>query len=92
MDFDAMSYSQDILAELIVEIFIEVSLNPVLSDIWDFRLTEFPKQLELDTRLGLNRSTLESFVVSVRSRMLENPYHNWVHACDVVQVIFAKRS
>ena len=41
--------------------------------------------MELDTRLGLDRSIMEAFVLAVQSRMLENPYHNWIHACDVAQ-------
>jgi hypothetical protein len=42
--------------------------------------------MELDRRLGISRATLLSFVSHVSKRMLDNPYHNWFHVCDVVQV------
>ncbi len=86
LDFDAMSYSHDTLSQLVIEIFIEVRHARVISIVsHDEFNSSCTQQMELDTRLGLDRSILEAFVLAVQSRMLENPYHNWIHACDVAQ-------
>ena len=46
-------------------------------------------QLGLEESLGIPRTAIQSFVLSVRARMLDNPYHNWAHVVDVTQVLSA---
>ena len=47
------------------------------------------QQLELDQRLKISRGSVQSFVLSVRARMLDNPYHNWTHVADVTQTVYS---
>ena len=37
-------------------------------------------------KLGIETEKLQSFLLGVKDRMLENPYHNWTHVFDVTQV------
>ena len=43
-------------------------------------------QLELEARLGLKNKALRSLIVAVRYRMMDNPYHNFFHSVDMMQV------
>jgi len=36
--------------------------------------------------MGISTDRLERFLLGVRDRMLENPYHNWVRAFNAAQV------
>ena len=38
--------------------------------------------------LGIQTDTLKCFLLGVQDRMLENPFHNWCHVVDVMQVAF----
>ena len=44
--------------------------------------------LDLTRHFGLEQSTLQSFLLSVRSRYRHNPYHNWYHATSVMQFAY----
>lgn len=41
------------------------------------------------TRMGITNDKLERFLLGVRDRMLENPYHNWVRAFNAAQTCFS---
>mmetsp|Transcript_110571 Transcript_110571/g.165527 ORF Transcript_110571/g.165527 Transcript_110571/m.165527 type:complete len:286 (-) Transcript_110571:837-1694(-) len=43
-------------------------------------------RLRLDKRLDIPKTKLRRFIMCVRHHMLENPYHNFTHVSDVVQV------
>eukprot|EP00292_Cryptomonas_paramecium_P024835 CAMPEP_0113716506 /NCGR_PEP_ID=MMETSP0038_2-20120614/33937_1 /TAXON_ID=2898 /ORGANISM="Cryptomonas paramecium" /LENGTH=145 /DNA_ID=CAMNT_0000644055 /DNA_START=18 /DNA_END=451 /DNA_ORIENTATION=- /assembly_acc=CAM_ASM_000170 len=43
-------------------------------------------QVDLDQLLEL--PALRNFVVNVKNRMRDNPYHNWYHVVDVAQTVF----
>jgi hypothetical protein len=49
----------------------------------------FP-QLDLCSALGIATEALKRFVLDVRDHMQENPYHNWAHAFDVLQVSLSR--
>jgi len=36
--------------------------------------------------LGIETEKIQGFLLGVRDRMLENPFHNWAHVFDVTQV------
>jgi len=38
---------------------------------------------------GICPEKLRRFILAVRARMFENPYHNWCHVVDVAQTAFA---
>ena len=44
--------------------------------------------LDLTRHFGLDQATLQSFLLSVRSRYRHNPYHNWYHATSVMQFAY----
>jgi hypothetical protein len=46
-------------------------------------------ELDLPALLGVEVERLQRFILAVRSRMFDNPYHNWVHAFDVTQTVYA---
>ena len=43
-------------------------------------------QMRLNEELNVPWTTVQSFILSVRAAMPNNPYHNWTHVADVVQV------
>lgn len=40
----------------------------------------------LNEELNVPCATVQNFIMSVRAAMPNNPYHNWTHVADVVQV------
>ena len=42
--------------------------------------------MDLDKTLKVSLAALQSFILSVRAKMVDNAYHNWRHAVDVTQV------
>ena len=44
------------------------------------------EQLGILQRLGIHTDKMKRFILAVRDRMLDNPYHNWTHIFDVTQV------
>jgi hypothetical protein len=44
-------------------------------------------QLGLPQRLGIPLDKMQRFILGVRDRMLDNPYHNWTHIFDVTQTV-----
>uniref|UniRef100_A0A7S1HN58 Phosphodiesterase n=1 Tax=Hemiselmis andersenii TaxID=464988 RepID=A0A7S1HN58_HEMAN len=38
--------------------------------------------------VGITTSKLQRFIIGVRDRMLDNPYHNWTHIFDVTQTTY----
>ena len=47
------------------------------------------QSLHLPSRLRLSLPALRAFILAVRAHMLDNPYHNWHHAFDVTQTLYA---
>ena len=47
------------------------------------------QSLHLPSRLNLKLPALQGFILAVRAHMLDNPYHNWHHAFDVTQTLYA---
>ena len=43
-------------------------------------------QMELDETLKISLAALQTFILSARAKMVDNPYHNWTHSVDVTQV------
>mmetsp|Transcript_36321 Transcript_36321/g.58576 ORF Transcript_36321/g.58576 Transcript_36321/m.58576 type:complete len:859 (+) Transcript_36321:178-2754(+) len=39
--------------------------------------------------LGIETEKIQGFLLGVRDRMLENPFHNWAHVFDVTQTCYA---
>ena len=46
-------------------------------------------QLDLPARVGISVDKLQRFIIGVRDRMLDNPYHNWFHIFDVTQTTYS---
>ena len=44
------------------------------------------EQLDILPKLGVSVGKMQRFILGVRERMLDNPYHNWTHIFDVTQV------
>ena len=40
-------------------------------------------------RLGIETEKLQGFLVAVKDRMLENPFHNWLHVFHTTQACYA---
>ncbi len=45
-------------------------------------------QLDLLSDFGIRPATLENFLGAIKCLYKKNPYHNWVHAFDVMQATF----
>ena len=86
LDFDVHNYSYETLIDLVLEVFVEVTQHPCTRLLIYLALTTACAQLELDIRLRLKHRALRSLIVSVRYRMLDNPYHNFYHSVDMMQV------
>jgi len=46
-------------------------------------------ELDLPSRCNIPVEKLQRFIVAVKERMFENPYHNWIHVFDVTQTVYA---
>lgn len=46
-------------------------------------------QLGLVKRFGIEKETLYRFLITVKRNYRDVPYHNWRHAFNVSQVMFA---
>lgn len=46
-------------------------------------------ELDLPDRLGIHVDRLQRFILAVRDRMYENPYHNWMHVFDVTRTVYS---
>ncbi|EKX46145.1 hypothetical protein GUITHDRAFT_70918, partial [Guillardia theta CCMP2712] len=40
-------------------------------------------------KLGIPTDKMKRFILGVRDRMLDNPYHNWTHVFDVMQTVYS---
>ena len=43
-------------------------------------------QWQINLELPVPLTSIQTFILQVRGRMLDNPYHNWHHVVDVTQV------
>jgi len=46
-------------------------------------------ELNLPEDLGIPIEKMKRFILGVRDRMLDNPYHNWTHIFDVTQTVYS---
>ena len=44
--------------------------------------------LDLPTKLKIPAFNMRRFILAVRDRMLDQPYHNFFHICDVTQTLY----
>jgi hypothetical protein len=42
--------------------------------------------MQIKLELTVPMTSIQTFILQVRGRMLDNPYHNWHHVVDVTQV------
>lgn len=47
-----------------------------------------PTQCGLPESVGISVDKMKRFIIGVRDRMLDNPYHNWFHIFDVTQTTY----
>mmetsp|Transcript_76036 Transcript_76036/g.204012 ORF Transcript_76036/g.204012 Transcript_76036/m.204012 type:complete len:515 (+) Transcript_76036:88-1632(+) len=49
---------------------------------------EIFNELNMLSRLRISEEKMQRFILAVRDRMLDNPYHNWTHIFDVTQTVY----